>query len=75
MESDRRAEVAAEIRAELARQRVPQTALISATGISKNTLRRRLNGVKPFYVHELEAICSFLNIPLSEFLDRTRSAA
>lgn len=75
MESDRRAEVAAEIRAELARQRVSQAALILATGITKNTLRRRLNGVKPFYVHELEAICSFLNVPLSELLERTRTAA
>jgi DNA-binding Xre family transcriptional regulator len=75
MEYDRRAQVAAEIRAELARQRVTQAALITATGITKNTLRRRLDGIKPFYVHELEAICSFLNLPLSELLERSKAAA
>lgn len=67
--------MAAEIRAELARQRVTQLALIAATGITKNTLRRRLDGIKPFYLHELEAICSFLNVPLSELLERTKDAA
>lgn len=75
MEINRRARVAAEIRAELARQRISQIALIAATGITKNTLRHRLNGKYPFYVHELEAICSFLHVPLAEFLERTKDAA
>ncbi len=67
--------MAAEIRAELARQRVSQAALTTATGMNKNTLRRRLAGIQPFYIHELEAICGFLNVPLSEFLQRTKDAA
>jgi DNA-binding Xre family transcriptional regulator len=71
MENDRRAKVAAEIRAELGRHRLTKVALVNSTGISKDTLRRRLNGDRPFYLEELDAICSFLQVPLSEFLART----
>lgn len=71
----RRTELAAEIRAELARQKRTQVSLSAATGLSLNTLRRRLDGVKPFYVEELEAVCMFLGVPLSDMITRARDAS
>jgi len=59
----RRTSLAAEIRAEMGRQRVSVNKLSAGTGISASTLYRRLDGVKPFYVEELDAIGQFLKVP------------
>ena len=69
----RRARIAAEVRAELARQNKTRASLSQATGISVDTLRRRLDGVRPFYMDELDSITLFLGIPLVEFVARTES--
>lgn len=66
----RRSSVAAEVRAELARQAKTQQSLAQATGISVDTLRRRLAGLKPFYVEELGSVCRFLGITVDELLQR-----
>ena len=71
----RREAVAAEIRAELARQNKSKVALAAQLNISTDTLRRRLEGVRPFYFHEAEIISDFLDIPLSVILKRSRDAA
>lgn len=71
----RRAKVASEVRAEMARQQVTVTALSKSTNINAPTLRRRLDGQSPFYVEELAAICAALNVGLSTFIDRTEVAA
>lgn len=71
----RREAVAAEIRAELARQNKSKAALAAQLNISTDTLRRRLEGVRPFYFHEAEIISGFLDIPLSVILKRSRDAA
>ena len=71
----RRARVAAEIRAELARQNKSKASLAQAAGISPDTLRRRLNGVYPFAIEEVDAICFFLGIPIAEFVARARADA
>jgi transcriptional regulator with XRE-family HTH domain len=71
----RRAKIAGEIRAELARQNLTYTALSAATGIDPSTLSRRLKGDKPFYLEELEKIAQFLGLPLSEFIERTEAVA
>lgn len=68
---NRRARVAEEIRAELARQKKTQASLCLATGMNKNTLHARLIGLRPFYLDELEAISSFLGVPLIALLERT----
>lgn len=73
--SDRRAKVAAEIRAELARQGKSATQLATATGIGRDTMRRRLNGVYPFNSDELYSICHFLGISIVELTERTEAAA
>jgi len=67
----RRARIAAELRSELAIQKKTRTSLSQATGISVETLRRRLGGVKPFHMDELDSITRFLGIPLVDFVART----
>ena len=67
----RRTRIADEIRAELARQRMSQASLSAATGITKNTLRSRLQGVRPFWVYELDNICHVLGVPLTVMIERS----
>lgn len=68
---DRRAKIAGEIRAELARQNKTVASLAVAIGMDPATLGRRLKGDKPFYFEELEAVSQFLGFRLSEFTART----
>jgi len=68
---NRRTRAAAEIRAELARQKKSQAWLSAATGIKKTTLRSRLDGVGPFGLDDLDIITAALHIPLVEFISRT----
>lgn len=68
----RRTAVAAEVRAELARQNKTYTSLAVATDISVDTLRRRLNGHKPFYVEELVSVSRFLEISVDELIARAQ---
>jgi energy-converting hydrogenase Eha subunit A len=59
--------VAAEVRAEMARQRVSQQPIADALGISRQALSRRMTGEIPFDVAELESIAGFLGVPVSRF--------
>jgi transcriptional regulator with XRE-family HTH domain len=68
---NRRAKLAGEIRAELARQNKSVAALAKAINMDPATLGRRLKGNKPFYFEELEAVSQFLGFRLSEFTART----
>ena len=54
--------VAAEVRAALARDGRKAAALAEATGISRTSLSRKLRGLTPFYVEELIAIASALDV-------------
>ena len=74
-QTQRRAAIAGEIRAELGRQNLTYTALAAATGISPSTLSRRLVGTKPFLLEELQSIAQFLGIKLSDLTERTDVAA
>lgn len=69
----RRTSLAAEIYAELGAQRIPVKQLASATGISLSTLYRRLDGVRPFYVEELDAIGQALAVPAHELARRAKN--
>ena len=66
----RRTAVAAEVRAELAAQGKTHVELAQATGISVTTLRRRLNGSKPFYVEELGSVCRFFGLTIDSLMSR-----
>jgi transcriptional regulator with XRE-family HTH domain len=65
--------VAAEVRAGLARNRRTQSQLAVHLGVSQATVARRLAGIAPFDVAELEAIAAFLDVPVGSLL--TRGAA
>lgn len=71
----RRARTAAELRAELARQKMSVITLAESTGIKVPTLRNRLSGKAPFYLEELDLICLALGVGLSAFVERTEDAA
>ena len=65
-----RAKVATEVRVEMARAGINESALAAATGISQSTMNRRL---KPkverdaFTVDELERVADVLGVPISAF--------
>lgn len=61
--------VAAEVRAEMARQKVSQETLCLRIGMSQSTLSRRMTGEYPFDTTELATIAAALGVPVSRFLN------
>ena len=57
-----------EIRAELGRQRLSMQALGARLGWSQPYTSRRLNGVTPLTLRDLEQIAAELGRPVSDFL-------
>jgi len=66
--------VAAELRAELARQKRSGRELSVVLGISEHTTGRRLNGETPFNMVELAAACMWLGISLTDLIRRAEAA-
>lgn len=62
--------VAGQVRAELARTRIPQKRVAEVLGTSRAAVCRRLSGEIPFDVAELEAIAELLGIPVTQLLER-----
>jgi transcriptional regulator with XRE-family HTH domain len=60
--------VAAEIRAELARQRIPQSRLAAVLGISEVGVSRRMRGETPLDINELVKVGEFLGLDVSALL-------
>jgi transcriptional regulator with XRE-family HTH domain len=67
------ASVAAEVRAELARQRRPQRDLAEAIGLSQQAASRRLCGEVPFDIAELAKVAELLRVPIEQFLPERRT--
>jgi transcriptional regulator with XRE-family HTH domain len=69
--------IASEIRAELARQRKSQADLARALGRSEAYTTRRLGERDPvaWDTAELELIANYLDVPVSQFLTTSESAA
>jgi transcriptional regulator with XRE-family HTH domain len=65
MTSNATSRVAANIRAEVARQQIPQTRLAAALGLSQQAISRRLLGRTSLTVDELEAFASILNVEVA----------
>lgn len=59
--------VAAEIRAELARQQISQAALAERLGVSRPYVTRRLKGDTPISVGDVAAIADILGVPVANF--------
>lgn len=63
--------IAAEVRAEMARQRRTASELAQAVGISAHTAGRRLNGAIPFSIPEMDAVARWLGVDIITLLERT----
>ena len=68
------ASVAAEVRAELGRQRISQRQVGDAIGMSQAAAWRRLRGDVPFDIAELSAVAEFLGVPVTQFLPASTAA-
>lgn len=62
-----RVSVAAEVRAEMARQRISQSRVRLALGLSQSAMSRRITGELPFDVGELAALAELLGVPPARF--------
>ena len=62
------ASVAAEVRAEMGRQRVTQEQMAALLGRSREWVRRRTHGDQPFSTDEIEQIAGVLGVPISNFV-------
>jgi transcriptional regulator with XRE-family HTH domain len=67
--------VAANVRAELARKRISQTQIAEHLGVSRQNVAQRLNGRVDFRVGELIAIAALLDIPAAAFHKEPAGAA
>lgn len=62
-----RGQVAAEVRAELARQRIPVSRLSTLIGGTDSYWWRRCHGDLPMNVEDLAALADLLKVPVSAF--------
>lgn len=69
MALDLAARVAAEVRAEMARQRVTQETMAESLGWSQQKFSRRVTAEIAFDVAELERVAEILGVPLARFLE------
>lgn len=67
--------VAAEVRAEMARQEMTGIELSRVTGLSNNYLARRLRGEFPFTLNDLEPVASALRVSPAELFSRGMDAS
>ena len=56
------------VRAEMARAGVSQIDLAERVGLSQSGLSKRLRGVVPFDVNELDSIATALDVPIADLL-------
>jgi transcriptional regulator with XRE-family HTH domain len=66
-DAERRA-IAAEIRAEMARQNMTQRQLAERVGIIQQALQLRLSGARSFRAEELAAVATALGVPVTQLL-------
>lgn len=57
--------VAANVRAEVARRQIRQSAIAEHLGINQQQVSRRLTGVVEFSASELQAIAELLEVPVA----------
>ena len=61
--------VAGEVRAEMARQHVSQSEVAQKLGVTQQTLSKRLSGLRPIDLAELEQLATVLGVPVTQFLN------
>jgi transcriptional regulator with XRE-family HTH domain len=67
--------IAAEVRAELGRQRMSQRRLAAKLDLSQAQVNDRLRGSVEFRLSELEQIAEILGVPLRQFFDAPAAVA
>lgn len=75
MEREPRQHIAAEIRAEVARQRKRQHEMASVLGLTQQGLSLKLNGFRPFTAEELAQLAIFLCVSVEQFMPQPVEAA
>lgn len=75
MDTDLNATAAAEIRAEMARQRRRDADLAAHLGVSPKTVSATLNGRRRIDLNDIERISEFLGVDLIEALASSRNLA
>jgi transcriptional regulator with XRE-family HTH domain len=68
-------EVAANVRAELARRRITQTDVAQRLGVSRQNVAQRLNGSVDFRVGELISIANMLGITIGDLVGGVKASA
>lgn len=68
------AAVAAEVRAELGRQKITPTAIASQLGVERTTLASRVSGAVAFRPAELDGLARQLGLRASTFVARAEAA-
>lgn len=64
----RKSAIAAEVRAELARQRKTHTELAGVIGVDQGSASLRVQGQRSFRAEELVLVAEWLGVPVSQFL-------
>ena len=62
------------IRAELARRRIPQSAVAELLNISQASVSRRLSGEIPWDVNEIDAVAKLIGVPAGIFVNQDGAA-
>lgn len=68
-------DVAANVRAELARRRITQTDVAQRLGVSRQNVAQRLNGSVDFRVGELISIANMLGITIGDLVGGVKASA
>lgn len=69
------AEIAANVRAELARGQHQQQAIAGLLDVSRMAIHRRLTGQTPFRVDELSKIAAFIGVSVSDLIGEDKASA
>lgn len=75
MEREPRQHIAAEIRAEVARQRKRQNEMAAILGLTQQGLSLKLNGYRPFTAEELARLAAFLGVSTDQFMPQPAEVA
>lgn len=69
------AEIAANVRAELARGQHQQQAIAELLGLSRMAIHRRLTGATAFRADELAKIAAHIGVPMAELAGEEKASA
>lgn len=63
------ARVASAVRAEVARRKISQSEIAGLLGISQASLSRRMTGLTPFDIDEVDKIAAHLELPVASLFE------